>query len=384
MADHELTAYGDKELWYVTGSINEGDWSLPIYIYRYSCDGRQFVRIAPILPLPPQSQKLKELFSDCSIWNQNGQYMVEAPVFEQKAHKAPGVTPDCYRKWPGVESKVPAALQVQVQASDEPEPQDDAARFLDYVHKQTGVSRKLLKLAWWSMAETAPQWLFAEHRPIDLGYAVLHPVPYRVDWKEILLKQDPAIAQDFKLPPGEREQALQRQGFMARLATGDLMAIDAITHRVHWTLECIPTKTLEQRCEQIEITQIRFGVTRYIERYEKILANLLPTIVSIFGAWLPKMALPFAKIRAGTRAGSRRMVPTRPEKREYERPRGLPTRIKKPLPWQKNLPQIIPAQVANRLPPVPPLLPGDDGVWDCQEGWDRPDGNMDKSTNGPT
>lgn len=380
MPAHELTAYGDKELWYVTGSIPEGDWSLPIHVHRYSCNDKKFVRVVPIVAMPAQSAKLKELFSDSSIWSENGQYMVESEQFESIAHKAPGVTPECYRHWPGVETRVPTAFQVQVQASDEPEPENEAGRFLDYVHRKTGISRKLIKMAWWAMAEAAPEWLLTEHKPIDLGYATIYPIPYRADWKDLLLLKDTTIGPVFKLPQEDRDRELAMRGYPAHMWNGDLMAVNLLTHRFYWTLEIVPNKTFEQRSEQVEITQVKFGSNRYVERYEAILAKLLPSILSVFGSWLSKIALPIAKIREGRSSGTRRLAPVNRKRSYYNPNKGILPRIPKYSkgPNNKELcfkKKLRPAFVG--VQPVPNIPPGTNDVRECKEP-----NHVDQSENG--
>jgi hypothetical protein len=143
ITDSVFTPYGDKELWYITGVVPEGEWSLPLWVHRYRMEGREFVKVNPINLLPPQADKIKGLLKDRAVWNQAGSFLVEFESFQAIAHKAPGVTPACYRKWPGEEGKVPNDEQHNIKAWTTPEPESKPQSFLKYVAQRRGISYNL-------------------------------------------------------------------------------------------------------------------------------------------------------------------------------------------------------------------------------------------------
>lgn len=373
MSDLNLTAFGDKELWYVTGSIPEGPWSLPLWVHRYSCstDPEEYVRLHPIAILPFQAEHIARLFDPICLWSKGGSYLIRATSLERLAHKAPGVTPDFYRQWPGWESSVPKRQQIAVK-NDEPDPTDRS--FLQYLSTKRGISYALIKLVYWAIRDEGADWMIGQKKPIDLGFVTLYPTPFRANWKDSMLTQHPSAPLLFKNQNlHERNRELVETGFIADLCSARNIAIDPTSHTIRWSIEAIPNQEWAEANDRIESLRLtRSGKTHYVAEYEKTLHYLLSSLLHAFTAFLGQIALPIAILRHGRLHGRRSLVPYLKRPRSTKPVRKLPCRVvisdqllslddpdyyihppPAPLP---ALPPVLPPTIDLREPAQQPVL----------------------------
>lgn len=294
-----LHAYGDKELWYMTGEIPEGSWSIPFWVHRFEYEGRQLVRVVPISVLPFQAEHIARAFSDRAMWKQNGSYLVEAELLARLAHKAPGVTPEFYRRWPGQEPGVPQRNQLQIasQVTDPLPDEDDDETFFKYLAKRRGLSYNLIKLVWWGIQEEGAKWMLTRQRPINLGFVKLYPFPFRANWKEVVLSKHPTLGATLKKPPEERDRILEERGFMADICCGENISLDSTTHTIRWVIEAVPDKKWGEEVSRTEAVVSRFGREKYVGRYEELIAKLVPQIMEALHSYLNAVSKPFALVR---------------------------------------------------------------------------------------
>lgn len=304
-----LEQYGDKELWFITGEIPEGQWSIPMWVNRYKSGNSEFVRVTPIAVLPHQMEKLDKILRGKSIWNKGNSFILEDGDFTRVANKAKGVTPEFYRKWPGIEAGVPQSQQTQVVTWKEPDPPN--TQFLKYLSERRGISYNLIKMVWWGICEEAPFWMVGERKPIDLGFVVLYPFPFRPNWKEVMLSKHPNASPIFEMNKSERDTNLLKCGFLADLCSGHNISMNMDDHTINWTIEAVPQKAWEDECHRMELIRLSTGKQAYTSIYERIIKNLLPSAIEAMGSYFEKIVKPFACVRNSSTLGGRYLVPTR-------------------------------------------------------------------------
>lgn len=309
----DLIGIGDRELHTVKGKIPAGQWTLPVYIDYYRSDQKEYAKISPALPVTAeQNAYLFYTFSLHNLWKKRDTFLIERHFLEQFTERAPSITPDYYFRWPGSAAPPPTGRkrvklhQADLGAYESNEERED---FIDWVCKRRAIDRNVLRLAIDIISREATYWLTQKKRPIDLGFVKILAVPYRANWKEILLARFRDIAWTFNSNKETRDQALRQTKFYESLCTLELMAIDRTKRHIYWTLEALPSKQWEDESAEIEMTKQAGGDTTYIKLYEKLVATLSPRILEIFANYVQKISRAFPQINRGMGARSQKLVP---------------------------------------------------------------------------
>lgn len=308
----DLTQIADRELHLVRGRIPNGTWTIPVFVDFFSSNKKEYAKITPAVGLSAeQAAWLYYTFSLHNVWKKRDVFLIERVFLDQFAEKAPGITPEYYFRWPGMVApqsnrKRLKLAEADMDGADFSEETED---FIEFVRKRRCVDANVLRLAIDLIARESTYWLTQKKKPIDLGFVKIFAVPYRANWKEILLARFRDIAWVFNSNKETKENALRETKFYQHLCTLELMAIDHYKHFIHWTLEAIPTKLWEREAAEIEMTKQAGGDSTYIRLYEKLVAQLAPRLVEIFSSYVQKTASAFGEIRRGLRDSSQKLVP---------------------------------------------------------------------------
>lgn len=310
----ELISVGDRELHIVKGKIPNGEWTLPVYIDYLRSDRKEYAKITPALPVTAEQHGyLWYTFSLHNAWKKRDAFLIERHFLEQFTEKAPGITPEYYFRWPGAITPSTGKKRLKIHEADlgGDEPNEEREDFIDWVCKRRAVDKNVLRLAIDIISREAPYWLMQKQRPIDLGFTRIFAVPYRANWKEILLTRFRDIVWVFNSNKETRDNALRQVKFHEALCTLELMAIDRCKHHIYWTIEAAPTKQFEREMTEIEMTKQASGDNVYIRLYEKLVSSLSPRILEIFANYVQKISCAFPEVKRGVNTSSQKLVPYR-------------------------------------------------------------------------
>lgn len=95
-----------------------------------------------------------------------------------------------------------------------------------------GLSVEALGIIWNAIKVEVKRRLAVERKPVDLGFAKLIPVPYRQDWKELLISSGKAFHDEIGDPR--------------------LMAFDPSGEFILWSIECVPATDLLRSIDEHE------------------------------------------------------------------------------------------------------------------------------------
>lgn len=315
MADLTLTSFGDRELRIVKLTLPEGEAVLPVFVVYYRADKKEFAKIAPAVGLyPEQATRLEYHFGTVNEWKKRDQFLIQRKHLSKLTETVSGITPAYYYRWPGKDQPMPSTERLKVNGEEIQPIPDDAEDFLEYVHLKRGIDRNVLRLAWAAVSKEAASWLLKKKKPINLGFVNIFAVPYRANWKEILLARFPNALWWMKHNvnrEGVFKNNLAHAEFQAELTSLTMMAIHGRDHYIHWTMEAVPSESWESDVADMEMERKSGGNTSYVRFYEKTISDMVPKILQIFSAYIGKVARSFPAIKSGAVDGSKKLCPYR-------------------------------------------------------------------------
>lgn len=307
MESTELQPVGDRELHIVA----DESWSIPIFCDPYSMSGgpvtHYIVRPAIELLMAPHSALTQRLLQ-YDMADEKRYWVIDAASLPIVATKAPGVTPAFYYRWEGEHDvKDPQLLGVELDA-----PKMEGEDFLKFVAARSGLDLKLIKVFWSEWQKAAVEWFINKQQPLKLTFATLRPIPYRINWKEMLLIKHPKCAPFFLSWTQERRDiALTETGFIDDLGSAEMAAVDK-KRFFYWTLEFTANDYWLDAVREAELTRLGTrGPRTYAKYYEARLKKHLPDILEAFTGWLRQMAIPVGTVGEGTFSGGAVLLPER-------------------------------------------------------------------------
>lgn len=316
MADLTLEPFDDKQLRIVRITLPEGEGIIPVFCIFYRSGKSEFVKIAPAVGLyPEQASRLEYHFAIHNEWKKRDQFLIQRRHLGNLTDTVSGITPSYYYRWPGKSVPVLAGEKLHVNGEEIQPIPDDAESFLEYVHKKRGIDRNVLRLAWSAISKEAAAWLLKKRKPINLGFVNLYAVPYRANWKEILLAKFPNGNAPWWFRQYYKNDVFTDKNAEAQLrvemVSAEMIAIHGRDHNVMWTMEAVPSESWEADVKELELMRKSAGNTSYVRHYEKTASDMFQISVKVFMSWLKKITVPFAKVQPGNLDGSVKMVPYR-------------------------------------------------------------------------
>jgi hypothetical protein len=306
----EITLSGDRELWLVSGD----DWCIPVFVDPYESAGeprRKLFLVSPAIAL------LKDQFDallgavKLSILSQAhvSAWWFDQDVFRSCAKKAPGITPKFYYRWNGRLVQPTPSIPQQADVSEDLTP--EAEKFLRFIANSTAMfSMTQLRLFWRAFYQYGLEWLINQQMPIDLGWCLIQPLPFRHNWKEIMLAKHPKDSVFFTKGVEECREGIRVSGFEEDLYDTELVALDGKNHFVYWKLELIQQKPWTKAVEAAEkIRRDAKGPAPYARYYIRQIKNRLPAIVDAYRAFIKEVSRPCGDVVEDRASGAQRVVP---------------------------------------------------------------------------
>lgn len=317
MAD--LFPTGDRELWIAEG--RDGSWAFPLYV-EWRQDRETYNQYALIMPAvcPYHSQLLllQAMFGTQDIMGSNDQWLLPASIVGKLLHKAPGITPTYYYKWPdGNMPALPTVTTMKVAMPDTPEIRNtrgssDHESFVSYISQKNGLSTSLVKVVLKAICADAPKWMLEKRRPLDLGFCKLIAAPFRPNWKEIVACKFKhwKLREVFNLGKDTRNAKLEEIGMPSALCSVHNIALrKGQFGAVEYVIEAVPSKQFDEAVYKMEKKRQACGATSYVASFEKTVESLYKHLLSALEIHLRKTSLPFARVSESGGTGLQRFLP---------------------------------------------------------------------------
>jgi hypothetical protein len=259
-------------------------------------------------------------------------WLIKKHMVHGLLHKAQGITPLAYYKWPGdgsVPPTVPKVLKINRTsgiATTVPITHNKDG-FVKLIASKTGLQPGIIGLVVKTIGDEAANWMVENRSVIDLGFCKLFAAPFRANWKQIMafkFKKWKLLGM-FNKPKNTMMDELEDSGVVASLCSLQNMAIkkNGQRYRIDYTIESIPSKSFEKAVDAIESKRIALGGTSYVASFEKSVAVLCSHLIESLETYLHKTGLPFARIWESSSPGKLRLLPTSSQSVKV---RGVPIR----------------------------------------------------------
>jgi hypothetical protein len=147
--------------------------------------------------------------------------------------------------------------------------------------------------------------LLVERKPVNYGFFKITALPYRDNWKQIMLSKHPDILVRLRGEDEEgRMKILEESGFIEDLNNSDLISWDDKEQIVGWTLDVLPEKSFENASKALEVEKKNSTTSpEYVQAWANTIASFAKIRIKAFLSWAKKTTRPIATILPCGRSG---------------------------------------------------------------------------------
>lgn len=298
----EVVQFGPRELWLVS----EGAWTLPVYCDPYTDNGHDHthwaVRPAVSLLASPFAE-LSRIFAPQNLGTSSTYWIIAVGQLEKSAKRAQGCMPRDYLRWEGESHGKEMGDKETIGVNDKEN------EFLNFCCDRSSIDRPLGRYIWKAIKDGMMHWLINNQKPINFELFTIHPMPFRANWKEIMLARHPACPRIFKKKKALWRDGLVKCDFLQDLGSSDLMAVRS-NKSFAWSLEIQPHKLLLDQWEEAESDRMTTKrPVKYAKYYESCLRRRLDDILDVFSTWIQQIQLSVGAVRESPVSCSPIIVP---------------------------------------------------------------------------
>jgi hypothetical protein len=192
---------------------------------------------------------------------------------------------------------------------------DKFASFAEFVSADLGIPSDIVSVVLKAVARSGPAWLIKHHKPIDLGFVKLMAVPFRANWKEIVMFKGKArdLIGALLATKHERLRRLAAMRFPAMLCSPQNIALIGGRNytRIDYSVEAVTTAAFERAAEQIEDERILHG--DYVAQYGKVIERLYDSIVDCLVHYTQKTQAAWASVCKSSDGSGAALIPAKPK-----------------------------------------------------------------------
>lgn len=309
-----LHQYDDRSLWYA--EAEDKSWSLPLFV-EWRLDREADIHYAHIVPAfcpyVNQALALKALLQPHDIQGREDQWIITRRMCEALLHKAPGITPRFYYRWPSDDcppiERHPLDINVEMKAPRAERPTWDS--FAQFLSKERKISVSIINAVLRGIADEGPKWMIEHRKPLDLGFCRLIAAPFRANWKEIVTFKTKymKLRSLMRLPEPDVWKALEEVDLPSILTSPHNIALrrgwknESDVVRIDYSIEAIPSEKFETEANRIEGKRMSRGGAAYITEFEDTVESIYKSLVLALRSYMSKVARPYASLR-GSRSSS--------------------------------------------------------------------------------
>ena len=286
--------------------VHIGEERFPVYATLGEVNGEKHWRVVmAVFLLPEAFNTLAGALHPIAANKYSGFWVIPDTKFH--AEKAPGITPQFYakiitqpdRRKRNTGLKTSEIIEEVRRADPNFKPADDFIK--DLWNRTNCCELTTLRLIWLAICQEMPRWLMRTHKPIDLGWGKIWALPYRANWKQIMLGKFPNIMAFLRLVKATRNANLEITNFKDEMTSTDMAALVKSGQNLRaarWTIELDPNNLWWEYVDGVEKSVLE-GTTKnaYLLRYAALLHRTYPYAVEIFRRWVEQTTLPSAAIR---------------------------------------------------------------------------------------
>ncbi len=355
-----LHQIGDRELFYM--SATDGSWMLPMFVeWRHDRENdKHYALVLPAITLyASQNLIANALLKPHDILESGDRWLISRRICEAVLHKAPGITPNFYYKWPEDDCP-PLPTEPSVNkfgwAAPAPESPVQGQHFIRHVSKASGIPSSIVSVVFKAICDEVPKYMLTNKRHIDFGFCRMAALPFRANWKEIIAFKCRSWKLKDLFTKSDDEvairQELESRGMQSIMTSPHNIAM--VQGRIDYCLEVIPTARFKAEVTKEEAKIQAMGHSSYVANFEFTVEKLYEFMVQALGNHVKKTAAAFAKVRQSSSTGVIRFLSVGSANMEIcgEPVRNLPVRIVENgtpfnvLGWESE-PELVRDQIAE-------------------------------------
>ena len=171
--------------------------------------------------------------------------------------------------------------------------------FLKYLAQSSGIaSYEQMSILFPAICQGAMEWLLKEKKSVDFGFVMLHPMPHRANWKQILLALFPTLGVSLLGKSRQvKEDSFRSSGFWAKLFSGELLAV-AQERYVVWGVETELKRSWWRAMYRYERWKhSSLGSVGYATHTARQIERLKSRITNVYISFLRQVAYPCGKVQ---------------------------------------------------------------------------------------
>lgn len=277
----------DIELW----CISRDGWCIPMRTVYCTLNGSDAVHVTPAMFVGfPQTEAIDQVIRQTDGIKLRSGWVIPTEKFHGIATKAKGITPEFYYYWHGPKAfkgfdKPPE--EIEDTRYKAPDIQED---FLDLVSQRSGIPTASLTMAWLAILQVMPDWLLSG-KTLDLGFCRLLALPYRRNWKELLLARYPTFRKLLMVRDKKRLMSLAFTAASRMIRTSELSEYRTKGGRslFAWSIELIHDSSWENASAEVESKAAdALGPIPYVKRWAAKIGQLEDQIYEIIAQHVTK------------------------------------------------------------------------------------------------
>lgn len=233
-------------------------------------------------------------------------------TIEVMMEKAEGVTPEHYYVWECRANELQPEEERLV-FNEVPTTIDE--KFLREVVARTQIlGLPELKLLWAAIVQVAMHWMIVERKPVNFGFATIFAVPYRSNWKSILLGAFPNAYRCYNRAVSKQQQALDEMGITRAFQWSELLAVQrSKDNSCQWKIETITNSVWDRATEAAERKRVAWGRAAYAKWIGKTLQRQRRLAAAAFGRFICGSAIPSGQVLDAPGSGGQIIIPFTPK-----------------------------------------------------------------------
>lgn len=191
------------------------------------------------------------------------------------------------------------------------ESKEKTTDFVNFVVQRVGGKASVFQAVWAAMIQEAPAYLLDAQKPIKLGFGELYAVPYRANWREIMLAKFPRLASALKKTPNPLvEPFLINVGWDSELFNSDLIEMKDGDKHHGWCIAFAPNDQWLKLVRAYERDQRKsLGAYKYATRFTQLVRKFSKRILKYFLNHVTQTTIPAAAVRHGSNTSGDYLVP---------------------------------------------------------------------------
>ena len=315
----------DRELWVVEVE----DWALPVFADHYTFKGVDLLLVQPAVLLAKQQENVLsnvlKVVATGTMADGSNRVWIEKSTLAGIAHKASGITPEFYVRWPG--RKLPKANLDEPTIDPKSLITHSQEAFVNYMVKKCPLlDRVQAHLFLQAFRQSGLEYSGFHKKTIDFGWFKIVPLPYRVNWKETLYAIEEAYLNETCGRPGKRivprrwismlkkHRGTREEWFLQQRADcfldAKLLDVNSDYEIVRWHLNLVESDEWRNYVLRVEQSSIkRRGAAGYAAHVIREISARFSTTLDTLSAWAAQVGSPCGAVVSKRRDGEQRIVP---------------------------------------------------------------------------